>query len=113
MVDSKWNAGLAAILKASPAGAVTFRTTESLFLGMTGAEQIAFTTEVLSYRAGSTPDITKTIEEALSARPFTLVAINCTLVRDEVSATLLSAKTLANISLAMYTQFMIFNEAGV
>ena len=98
LVDSKWNAGLAAILKASPAGAVTFRTTESLFLGMTGAEQIAFTTQVLSYRAGSTPDITKTIEEALSARPFTLVAINCTLVHDEVSATLLSAKTLANIS---------------
>lgn len=98
LVDSKWNAGLAAILKASPAGAVTFRTTESLFLGMSGAEQIEFTTQVLSYRAGSTPDITKTIEEALSARPFTLVAINCTLVHDDVSATLLSAKTLANIS---------------
>jgi hypothetical protein len=97
-VDSKWNAGLAAILKLSPAGAVTFRTTESLFLGMTGAEQIAFTTEVLSYRASSTPDISKTIEEALSARPFTLVALNCTLVHDELNATLLSAKTIANIS---------------
>jgi hypothetical protein len=98
LVESKWNAGLAAILKVSPAGGFIFRATGSLFSGMSGAEQIAFVTEVLSYRATSTPEITKTIEEAFSARPFTLVAIYCTLVQDELSTILLSAKTLANIS---------------
>lgn len=110
MVESKWNAGLAAILKASPAGATTFRTTESLFLGMSGPEQSVFVTEVLSNRSSSTPEISKTLEEALSARPFTLVAIYFTLVYDELSVTLLSAKALANISQAMYTQFRIFNS---
>ena len=89
---------MAAILKVSPAGSFIFRATGSLFSGMTGAEQIAFVTEVLSYRATSTPEITKTIEEAFSARPFTLVAIYCTLVQDELSTILLSAKTVANIS---------------
>ena len=98
LVESKWNAGLPAVLKASPAGAVTFRTTESLFLGMSGTEQLEFIAEVLSYRVGSTPEISKTLEEAMSAKPFTLVAIYCTLVNDEVSAKLLNAKTLANIS---------------
>ena len=59
--------------------------------------------EVLSYRAGTTPEISKTLEEAFSERPFTLVALYCTLVHNELSATLLGAKTLANISQPMYT----------
>ncbi len=67
LVESKWNAGLAAVLKASPAGAVTFRTTESLFLGMSGGEQLEFIAKVLSYRVRSTPEISKTLEEAMSA----------------------------------------------
>jgi uncharacterized protein (DUF1501 family) len=62
LVESKWVAGLAAVLKVSPAGAPTFRTTESLFLGMTGQQQIAFVQQVLSYRAGSTPEVTKNLE---------------------------------------------------
>ena len=103
LIESKWMAGLAAILKVSPAGAPTFRTTESLFLGMSGHQQIAFMQEVLSYRAGSTPEVTKTLEEALSARPFTLVALYCTLTNDELSTTLLNAKSLASISQGLYT----------
>jgi len=50
LVEAKWSAGLAAILKVSPAGAPTFRTAASLFESMSGASQIAFVQEVLSYR---------------------------------------------------------------
>jgi hypothetical protein len=50
LVEAKWSAGLAAILKVSPAGAPTFRTAASLFQSMSGASQIAFVQEVLSYR---------------------------------------------------------------
>jgi hypothetical protein len=38
LVDLKWIQGLAAVLKVSPAGALTFRTTETLFMSVTGAE---------------------------------------------------------------------------
>jgi hypothetical protein len=38
LIDLKWTAGLSAVLKVSPAGDITFRTTETLFLSMSGAD---------------------------------------------------------------------------